>query len=362
MHSHEASAMRKPFCAPSTSRTDQRSQVAAVTLSGVARHAGVSLATASRVLNGSSRRPAEEIAERVRAAALELGYVPNAQAQALARSSTGLVGLVVHDISDPYFSSIARGVQHAARNYRRQVLLASTDPSESAEHDAVSAFASHRTDAIILAGSRRAQSDPDLEHELARYEQNGGRVVTIGGAPGSGLTVPVGNADGAAALVTRLVSLGISRFAILTGPRKLNTARDRVNGFTTALSAAGLEPVAVVVSGFDREGGFEAARQCWAELKGERGVCLLAVNDVMAIGAIAGLRSLGVSVPEDAFVTGFDDIPTLRDYFPALTTVHLPLEQLGEEAANLALNPDQAPPAPIRGEVVLRESTGAGTS
>lgn len=354
--------MRKPFCAPSTSRTDQRSQVAAVTLSGVARHAGVSLATASRVLNGSSRRPAEEIAERVRAAALELGYVPNAQAQALARSSTGLVGLVVHDISDPYFSSIARGVQHAARNYRRQVLLASTDPSESAEHDAVSAFASHRTDAIILAGSRRAQSDPDLEHELARYEQNGGRVVTIGGAPGSGLTVPVGNADGAAALVTRLVSLGISRFAILTGPRQLNTARDRVNGFTTALSAAGLEPAAVVVSGFDREGGFEAARQCWAELKGERGVCLLAVNDVMAIGAIAGLRSLGVSVPEDAFVTGFDDIPTLRDYFPALTTVHLPLEQLGEEAANLALNPDQAPPAPIRGEVVLRESTGAGTS
>ena len=136
------------------------SQVAAKTLSGVARHAGVSLASASRVLNGSSRRPAEEIAERVRAAALELGYVPNAQAQALARSSTGLVGLVVHDISDPYFSSIARGVQHAARNYRRQVLLASTDPSESAEHDAVSAFASHRTDAIILAGSRRAQNTP----------------------------------------------------------------------------------------------------------------------------------------------------------------------------------------------------------
>lgn len=333
--------------------------MAAVTLSGVARHAGVSLATASRVLNGSSRRPAEDIAERVRAAALELGYVPNAQAQALARSSTGLVGLVVHDISDPYFSSIARGVQHAARNYRRQVLLASTDPSESAEHDAVSAFASHRTDAIILAGSRRAKPDPDLEQELARYQQNGGRVVTIGGSPGSGLTVPVGNADGAAALVTRLVSLGIRRFAILAGPPELNTARDRVNGFTSALETAGLEPAAVVVSAFNREGGFDAAQRCWEELKGEHGVCLLAVNDVMAIGAIAGLRALGILVPADALVTGFDDIPTLRDYFPSLTTVHLPLEQLGEEAANLALNPDQAQPDPIPGEVIIRESAGA---
>lgn len=336
--------------------------MAAVTLSGVARHAGVSLATASRVLNGSSRRPAEDIAERVRASALELGYVPNAQAQALARSSTGLVGLVVHDISDPYFSSIARGVQHAARNYRRQVLLASTDPSESAEHDAVAAFASHRTDAIILAGSRRAQPDPDLEQELARYQQNGGRVVTIGGTPGSGLTVPVGNSDGAAALVRKLVSLGITRFAILAGPAELNTARDRVAGFTAALSEAGLEPAAVVGSSFGREGGFEAAQRCWEELDGERGVCLLAVNDVMAIGAIAGLRALGVAVPADALVSGFDDIPTLRDYFPALTTVHLPLEQLGEEAANLALNPDQAPPAPVKGEVIIRESAGEGSA
>lgn len=333
--------------------------MAAVTLSGVARHAGVSLATASRVLNGSSRRPAEDISERVRAAALELGYVPNAQAQALARSSTGLVGLVVHDISDPYFSSIARGVQHAARNYERQVLLASTDPSEGAERDAVSAFASHRTDAIILAGSRRTTSDPDLELELVRYEKNGGRVVTIGGSPGAGLTVPVGNADGAAALVTELVSRGITRFAILAGPAELNTARDRVAGFNSALEAAGLEAAAVVGSAFTREGGFEAAQHCWEELRGERGVCMLAVNDVMAIGAIAGLRCVGVSVPEDALVTGFDDIPTLRDYSPALTTVRLPLEQLGEDAANLALNSAHTDPEPVRGEVIIRQSAGA---
>lgn len=332
--------------------------MAAVTLSGVANHAGVSLATASRVLNGSSRRPAEDIARRVRAAALELGYVPNAQAQALARSSTGLVGLVVHDIADPYFSSIARGVQQAARTYEKQVLLASTDPSEGAEHDAVSAFASHRTDAIILAGSRHTNPHPDLESELLRYERNGGRLVTIGSSPGAGLTVPVGNAAGAAALVTELVSRGLSRFAILAGPNELNTARDRVSGFTSALQSAGLEAAAVVESDFTREGGYDAAIQCWKQTGRETRICLLAVNDVMAIGAIAGLRSIGISVPEEALVTGFDDIPTLRDYFPALTTVHLPLEELGESAAKLALDPDHPGPKPLSGEVIIRQSTG----
>ncbi|WP_028281221.1 LacI family DNA-binding transcriptional regulator [Arthrobacter sp. H5] len=331
--------------------------MAAVTLSGVARHAGVSLATASRVLNGSDRRPAEKIAERVRAAALELGYVPNAQAQALARSSTGLVGLVVHDISDPYFSSIARGVQHAARGYNRQVLLASTDPSETAEWDAVSAFASHRTDAIILAGSRKVAPEPDLERELVRYEKNGGRVVTVGGSPGAGITLPVGNYDGAMALVAKLISQGRNRFAILAGPEGLNTARDRVAGFAAALEAAHLAPAAVIVSEFTREGGYDAAQQCWEQLGGERGVCLLAVNDVMAIGAIAGLRSIGVAVPADALVTGFDDIPTLRDYCPGLTTVRLPLELIGENAAHLAFSQGGGNPGVITGEIILREST-----
>ena len=104
--------------------------MSAVTLSQVAREAGVSLATASRVLNGSDRRPAEHIAERVRDAAESLGYVANAQAQALARSTTGLVGLVVHDIADPYFSSIAKGVQRRARTDRHQLLLAATDGTD----------------------------------------------------------------------------------------------------------------------------------------------------------------------------------------------------------------------------------------
>jgi len=161
-------------------RPRERRVGSAVTLTDIASHAGVSLATASRVLNGSARTPAEDIARRVREAAHELGYVANAQAQALARSATGLVGLVVHDIADPYFSSITRGAQRAAEGQRSQVLLAGAERDERAELKAVAAFAAYRTDAIILAGSRRSQHDFELAAELGRYIANGGRVVTLG--------------------------------------------------------------------------------------------------------------------------------------------------------------------------------------
>ncbi|MFD6137779.1 LacI family DNA-binding transcriptional regulator, partial [Isoptericola sp. NPDC060257] len=113
-------------------------------LQDVADRAGVSLATASRVLNGSARQPGAELVARVKAAAADLGYVVNAQAQALARARSGLLGLVVQDISDPYFSSIAAGAQAAARASGRLVLLASTGRDPVAEREAVAAFAAQR--------------------------------------------------------------------------------------------------------------------------------------------------------------------------------------------------------------------------
>jgi len=334
----------------------------AVTLVDVARHASVSLATASRVLNGSQRTPAEAIARRVRAAALELGYVANAQAQALARSSTGLVGLVVHDIADPYFSTITRGAQRYAGGQRSQILLAVAERNQRAELQAVAAFAAYRTDAIILAGSRRVRPDDELATELGRYAGNGGRVVTLGpsGIPDARF-LEIRHRAAADRLVEDLIARGVTEFAILAGPPELSTARERVAGYQQALERAGLEPLAVLPSDFNRDGGFGSAQECWAGLDAAQRshrVCLLAVNDVMALGAIAGLRALGVAVPEDVQVAGFDDIPTLRDFTPALTTVRLPLELIGEKAAELALAPATAQLPGIDGEPVLRDSAG----
>jgi LacI family transcriptional regulator len=338
----------------------------AVTLQEVARHAGVSQATASRVLNGSLRVPGPGVAELVRKAAAELGYVPNAQAQALARSSSGLIGLVVREISDPYFSSIARGVQRIAREHDRHVLLSCTEADPAGDLDAVASFISLRADALIMVGSRfigRRAHDRLLNSELKRYTEMGGRMAVIGQATPLANSVVPQNREGAAALADALVKQGHRRFAVFTGPTELQTAVDRTIGFTEALRRHGLEPLATVPSAFTRDGGFDAARRLVAELglaRGGDGLCIFAVNDVMAIGAMAGLRDRGLRIPQDVQVAGFDDITTVQDHVPALTTVRLPLESMGETAVRLVLTEATrggARSTTVVGEVVLRDST-----
>ncbi|WP_228001669.1 LacI family DNA-binding transcriptional regulator [Nocardia australiensis] len=341
--------------------------MAAVRLQDVAIRAGVSQATASRVLNGSSRIPGEGVADRVRAAAAELGYVANAQAQALARSSTGLLGLVVHDIADPYFSSIAQGVQTAARRAGKLVLLASTHRDFDIERESVSTFISHRADAIILAGSRQSGDlDRDLEKECARYLDNSGKVVVIGQPLSFGAAVEPENHAASAQLAHALLGQGHRNFAVIGGPGNIRTAVDRRNGFVEALATQGVTPLVEIAGDFSRDGGFSAARRLIAALDLHPGQaddvppCVFAVTDVMAIGAIAAWRELGFSVPEDVCVAGFDDIPTLRDHVPGLSTVALSLVDIGERAVRLALD-DSATASHahefVPGRVILRDSS-----
>lgn len=338
--------------------------MAAVRLSDVAAAAGVSQATASRVLNGSSRVPGEGVADRVRTAAADLGYIANAQAQALARSSTGLIGLVVHDVADPYFSSIVRGVQNEARAADKLVLLASTERDFALERQSVATFISHRADAIILAGSRQSGDlDRALEKEFAAYRDNGGRVVVIGQPVPFASAVEPENFAASAALAQALHEHGHRRFAIIGGPGNIRTSTDRRNGFVETLCTHGVTPEIEVAGDFSRDGGYSAARRLAAALELSPGhsipPCVFAVTDVMAIGAIAAWRELGLSVPEDVCVAGFDDIPTLRDHSPSLTTVALSLVDIGERAVQLALDPDTRPGSRewAPGTVVLRRST-----
>jgi LacI family transcriptional regulator len=337
-----------------------------VTLTDVALRAGVSQPTASRVLNGSTRRPSPAVVEAVRRAAEELGYISNAQAQALARSQTGLVGLVVHDIADPYFSTIAAGVQGEASERDRQVLLATTMRSTEQEIRAVNAFIGHRTDAIVLVGSRLNTDDGLRDQErltglLDRYRGLGGRVAVIGQALPGAHTIAPDNRAGAAALAKALIAEASREFVVLAGPPKLATAADRTAGFIRELRRAGIKPLALVPGEFTRDGGYEAAQQVIASLRPERrwGACVFAVNDVMALGAIAALRDAGLRTPRDVQVAGFDDIPTLRDHEPGLTTVALPLQEMGRRAIEMALAPDIGEQSVTRvgGKVIMRAST-----
>jgi LacI family transcriptional regulator len=335
-------------------------------LTEVAKRAGVSLATASRVLNGSSDRALDTVGEhyrrRVLAAAEELGYRANPHAQAMARGASKIVGLVVHDVADPYFSGIADGVMRQCEQRGLIVVLASTRRDPLREIEYVSALRAQRANAIIIVGSRTNDREltAQLATGLAAYAELGGRVACVSQNRLGTNTVLVENRAGARNLARELVQVGHRRFAVLAGPPDLLTARDRHAGFVDGLARAGVpaDRVRVVHGEFTRDGGYDAARQLVAD--GIGAACVFACNDVMAVGAMAAFRDHGIRVPQDISVAGFDDIRTLRDLVPSLTTVRFELEELGERAAALAL--DASPEDPVRvvrvhGRVVLREST-----
>jgi LacI family transcriptional regulator len=343
--------------------TDARSRVTQVTLQDVADRAGVSITTASRVVNDGSRRVGPQLAQRVHQAVAELGYTANLQARAVATGRSSMVGVVVHDIADPYFSSIAAGLIAVADARQLLVCMSSTPAREAAEREYVALMRAQRARAVILVGSRTddAAARAALGAEVAAFARQGGRAVCVG-QPLLGVdTIVPENAAGADALARALAALGHRRFAVLAGPREVLTARDRAEGFRAGLAggAAGLDPASIVHGAFSRDGGYEAMSAVLAA-GAPRPDCVFAVNDVMAVGALARLRAAGLEVPADIAVAGFDDILTLRDVTPPLTTVRLPLRRMGEMAASLVLadgDPDRPRVVPVPGEVIIRDST-----
>jgi LacI family transcriptional regulator len=333
-----------------------------VTLQDVADHAGVSLTTASRVVNEGPRRVAPRLADRVRTAVAELGYTANLQARAVATGQSTMVGMVVHDIADPYFSTIAAGLIEVADARRLLVCMSSTPAAEAAEREYVALMRAQRARAVILIGSRTDEEEAReaLRAEIAAFTGSGGRAVCVGQDLLGVDTVLPENAAGAQALARAMVALGHRSFAVLAGPRGLLTARDRLAGFQAGLAAwsVGLDPVRIIHGALSRDGGYEAMSAILAA-GDPLPDCVFAVTDVMALGALARLRAGGLQVPADIALAGFDDIATLQDVYPPLTTVRLPLKRMGEMAANLVLSGagDRPRVIPVPGEVILRDST-----
>ncbi|WP_405020544.1 LacI family transcriptional regulator [Kitasatospora sp. NBC_00070] len=335
-----------------------------VTLGDVARAAGVSLATASRALNGSARTVRPELAERVRACAADLGYLPNAPAQALARSATATVGVLLHDIADPYFAALARGACDAAVAAGLLPLVVNTDGDPATELRGVRLLHAQRVRAVILAGS--GWTDPAaaarLDAALAEYRATGGAVAAVTDHGPGYHTVRPANRSGAAALTRALLALGHREFAVIGGPARLLVPGERLAGVRDALAEAGvaLPEQAVLNAEFSREGGRRAmAALLDGPLPGHaRPTAVLALSDVCAVGALAELRARDIRVPEEVSLAGFDDIPLAEDLSRPLSTVRLPLARLGAEAVRLALGPAEPRTVELPVEVVLRGTTG----
>ncbi|MBD8080652.1 LacI family DNA-binding transcriptional regulator [Cellulosimicrobium arenosum] len=326
----------------------------------VAEEAGVSLATASRSLSRSVG-VSEAVAAHVRAVAEQLGYVANVHARTLAGGRTSVAGLIVYEIGDPYFAEIASGVVRVAGENGWSVQIAHTEREPSAEAEQIRLMRAHRVGAIVLAGS--GYVDPVMEHEagreLAEFEEAGGRVVAVGRHHMRCDAVLPDNEAAGETIAQHLLDLGHRRLAVAAGPAHLTTIADRLQGIRAAVARYGLPPDAVPVAHapFTREGGRDATRELLDAHPGTTAV--LALNDAMATGVLSLLRERGVSVPHGVSVTGFDDIQVAQDLAPALTTVRLPMSEIGAAALDLALRPPSARPRrrATGHELVVRDST-----
>ncbi|MGW1989164.1 LacI family DNA-binding transcriptional regulator [Embleya sp. NPDC001921] len=337
-----------------------------VTLQQVAERAGVSSATASRALHGSNgtRIVGEELRRRVLDAARELRYVSNAPAQALARSTTTVVGVVVHDVADPYFAAIAAGAMGVAREHGLLVMLAATFRDPELELDYLARLRAQRARAVVLAGSGFADRDftRRLATEVDAYRADGGHVVAVGAHGIDSDTVRPANRAGAALAVRHLYELGHRRFGIVSGPRALTTVRDRLDGARRQLRSLGvmLPPAQVVDGGFTREEARAAARALMG--RAPELTAIVVLNDVMAAGVLGALRDdLGLRVPDRVSVVGFDDLPFAADLNPPLTTIRLPLADIGARAMDMILTGPTIEPRTIDldAELVIRASTAS---
>lgn len=334
----------------------------ATTLLEVAKRAGVSLATASRVINGSTRSVGAELRQRVLDAAAELGYVPNAHAQALARSNAALVGVVVHDISDPYFAEIVRGIQSVADQSNRLVSICNSyrDPARDLAY--VRLLHAHRAEALIMAGSGLDDREYSLAlaRQISAFSDAGGRVAFIGRHHVPGNAIVPDNVGGGRAVGHLLAALGHRQIGVVGGPPMITTSSDRLDGLRSGLRDYGIELGAgQIISGdFSREAGARAALELLAQHP--RITAIHTLNDLMAVGALAALRERGVAVPGDITLVGFDDIPIAADVTPALSTVRVPMFEMGRRALDLAL---QSSSSELRvehlaTELIVRASSG----
>ncbi|GAA2866943.1 LacI family DNA-binding transcriptional regulator [Microbacterium arabinogalactanolyticum] len=325
----------------------------APTLHDVAAAAGVSLATASRVLNGSERKVAESFRERVERAAAELGYTANVSAQTIARGTSPVIALLVADIADPYFGLIASGVARGADEQGLIVTIAITEREPQREARILHALRGQRPRGVILAASRAGERDAAAVDELTEFASLGGRTVTFGEGGDRSIRIP--NREGSEELGRSMAALGYRRAIGIGASEGVSTSDDRLAGFTAGFTAGGGEVVRVHRGTFERESGTASMTEALAAGV-EPGTLIFALSDVVAIGAMTAIRDAGRTVGEDIAVCGFDDVPVSRDVTPQLTTVRVPLSELGYQAFRATVADEWEQP-PMEIEVLVRDST-----
>jgi LacI family transcriptional regulator len=315
------------------------------TLKDVARRSGVSTMTVSRVINGSGYASPEARA-RVRQAIAELGYVPNVLARHLRVRKTRTLALIMSDITNPFFTTLARGVEDVAAANGFAVIFCNTDESESEEIDYLRMVIGRQITGVLLVPAG------DAREPLALLAAHGVPVVVLDRrAPAWVDQVRSDSEDGAYQLVDHLISLGHRRIALLTGRTSISTAADREAGYRRALEARGVasDPQLIRCDGFSLNCGYEMAAQVLALTP--RPTALFAANSFIAFGALRAIQEAGLRVPEDVSLVCFDDLPSDWLIDPFLTVAVQDAAGIGRRGAELILerleNPETHTPRSI---------------
>ncbi|GAA4915687.1 LacI family transcriptional regulator [Stackebrandtia albiflava] len=336
------------------------------TIRDVAARAGVSVATASRVLSGSDYPVTGRMRGKVLRAVDELDYVANAHARALSGSRPKLIAMVGATMNSPFYADIAQGVASEAAAQDRLCMYASSQGDAESELAIVSLMRQQQADAVILMGG--VVPTEEYDRRMAKYAANltaaGSRLVLCG-RPGIGpgqpaIVVGYDNAEGAAAITSHLASYGHRRILHLAGASGNTTAAERVDGYRSAVRRHGLDPDPglVVHGGFNRESGH---RNVAERLRANGGrpdyTAIFAADDSVASGAMRALREAGVSLPAEVSIVGYNDSIPAKDLSPLLTTVHIPADELGRTAVRLALAPvPPTEPVLLGTHIVVRDS------
>jgi DNA-binding LacI/PurR family transcriptional regulator len=326
------------------------------TISDVAQSAGVSIATVSRVINGTTP-VVEETAKRVRTAIDELQFVPRTAARVLASRKTNTIGLILSEIGGAFFPLLLKGIESETRASGYELLIHSTQGAHAQQRKPLG---EHNTDGLLVFTSSLETG------ELRRLHGINFPLVLMHQTPPADLNIPVitiENKDGAEMLIDHLIEKhGRRRIVYMQGPEEHEDSHWRERGYREALESHGIpfDPGLIAIGNFDEERAYGAIRQMMNE--GVEFDAVFAGDDDAAIGVYRALKTTGRIIPDDVAVVGFDDVSFARYISPALTTVRAPIEEVGREAVRRLvslMNGGQAGTLTLmRTELVIRESCG----
>ncbi len=330
-----------------------------VNLHELAKAAGCSVSTVSRALT-NSQHPVNDITrERILALANQMGYRPNVTARGLKMDKTFTIGLIVYNIASPFTPVLIRGIQEYLKQRDYFSIIISTDWDPELESEAVHQLISRSIDGIIFVESWR--DEPNVTLDLANkpyvfvYRLFNGSYAN---------SVLVDDRYGARLAVEHLIRLGHRRIGYISGPRDWNSSIDRLAGYQAVLAENGIafDPALVAEGNWEVQSGYPAAKK-FLDLS-DRPTAIFAGNDFMALGAIYAIQDMGLSVPGDVAVVGYDDRDMASFSKPTITTIRSPSFEMGKLAAQLILNrlenqTEIQDPIRVPGQLIIRESCGA---